>query len=133
MRVIRDALLNRRGWLALTCALALAVRLLVPAGYMPAQVGGLTAITICDGTGDQMVMRGMSGMGGMNGKHGDHGRSSAGCPFGVAAMASLGGVDAIVLSARIVRPFIVGHILGQPSARLATARLRPPAQGPPAL
>ncbi|NIJ08224.1 hypothetical protein FHS31_001841 [Sphingomonas vulcanisoli] len=130
MAIFRHALTTRRVWLALACALALAVRLAVPAGYMPAQVGNSVAITICDGTGDQMVA--MAGMPGMAGKHGDPDKpSAASCPFGVAAMAWLGHVDAIVLTAPLALPFVIGHILGQPSPRVRTARLRPPAQGPP--
>lgn len=129
MAALRHASMIRKGWLALACALALAVRMLVPAGYMPTQVGGLPAITICDGTGDQMAMAAMPGM---PVKHGDHGSQSSGsCPFGIAAMAWLGSVDAIVLIAPVALPFVVGQIMGQPSPRVRTARLRPPAQGPP--
>ena len=130
MRMIRDAVLQHRGWLAWACALALAVRVLVPAGYMPVQVGGLPAITICDGTGGQM--NAMADMPGMAGKHGSHDKSSnVGCPFGVAAMAWLGSIESIALIAPLALPFTISHIIAQPGPRLRTARLRPPAQGPP--
>lgn len=133
MAAFRHALTTRKGWLGLACALALVVRMLVPAGYMPAQIGGMPAITICDGTGDQMVMMAaMPGMGEMGGKHGGpHMPSTGTCPFGIAAMAWLGSVDAFVLSAPIALPFVTAHILARTTPRLRTARLRPPAQGPP--
>ncbi len=127
MRVIRTALHHRSGWLAWACALALAVRLLVPAGYMPTEVAGMPTIAICDGSGAHlMTMPGMA-------KHGDPAKTPPGstCPFAIAAMASLGSVDAFVVAAPIVAAFVLRHEQAQPGPRLRAARLRPPAQGPP--
>lgn len=138
MQGIRHLLAHRR-LVVLLCALALVVKLLVPAGYMIDNSGGHIAIAICSGNGPVTMMMDMPDM------HGDasgqpdrragggkeHGKGELPCAFsGLAAAADR--VDPIQLAALIAFVLATGvasQLLPAPSGAL---RLRPPLRGPPA-
>ena len=113
-------------WLA---ALALAVRVLVPAGYMPADGKGLQ-ITLC--TGDGMVTAWVDEQGNLHkGEKAPDGKGDHPCAFtGVAALAQADSpADALEL------PALASHV---PSARIThaapgrgLAAPPPPQTGPP--
>jgi hypothetical protein len=120
-------------------AFALAVRLLVPAGYMP--MAGKAGLEICaEQTPDMASMPGMAAMGampGMAGKGVDHGKSMPGdhdhdCGFG-AAVGGLAQLPTLILPALLApvalpQAFVVQRIL-RPGLGLAAPP--PPKTGPP--
>ena len=118
---------HRRFGLCLALAM-LAVRLLVPTGFMPS-IGhhGLT-IQLCSGTSATMDIPGLADQDGDQ-----HGQPQhATCPFALAAIPSLGAVEAVAV---LPIAFAVERIAEAAAAELpppARSRLRPPAQAPPA-
>ena len=133
MAAIRHALTTRRGWLAWACALALAVRMLVPTGYMPARIAGAPAFRLCPDAAPQAAMSmPMAGMPAMAGKHHDHDKHSSGsCPFAIAAMASLAGADAAAILPPLLAIFAAVSLPRRAAPIFKQARLRPPSQAPP--
>jgi hypothetical protein len=119
-----------RSLLMLAILLALAMRVLVPTGFMPKAAGGGLTVTLCAETGGKNVIIDL-------GKPVPAGKPRAGeglCGFASGLGQGLLGVDAVpVLSA----PFSPAPLLlGTTLARFVVHRLAappPPSQGPPAL
>lgn len=115
---------------------ALALRLLVPAGFMPAAGKGAFAIEICSGYGPQMstgqptAMAHAMAMPGMA-HHDDTATSMSPCAFSDLAQAAIGGVDPILLVAAIAFAVMLGLFSGSALPQRIVPRLRPPLRGPP--
>lgn len=116
---------GRRAMLSAVMALALALRLLSPAGFMPSFAGGALTIVVCPDSGlhERMV-----------GQHHDHGKThQQPCPYAAAASAGSLPTDASAISASNAPPIaarpaiVVTALLGD------RTRDRPPATGPPLL
>ena len=113
-------------WLA---ALALAVRVLVPAGYMPAQGKGLE-ITLC--TGDGMVAAWVDDQGTVHkGEKAPASKSDHPCAFSaIGSLAEAGGpadaADLPAIGRHIVQPRQASAFIGQ-----GLAAPPPPPTGPP--
>lgn len=128
------ALLKEHRWLALwLIAAALAVKALVPAGYMLADSGRKTlTMAICDGTGPAAMTIDVP-MDPDHAKAPDGGKQDGGCAYAGLGHAMLGGADPVLLLAAIA--FLLA--LGFAPAATPTVRRRafalPPAQGPPNL
>lgn len=148
MGELRHFLRARHLLVAGLIAFALAMKVLVPAGYMfnPGATGAL--LVICPNAnpgmnldhrpdahavhaahhGDGMVHDAHHDGDG----HGDHGSDNT-CPYSLMPMASLSGVDGVLLAVALV------FILALGFARLACPRLvpapylRPPLRGPPGM
>lgn len=115
---------------AVLVALALLLRVLVPAGFMPAAgTDGQArfAITICDGTGGHTIA--LPG----------HPRSPADprdasahavCPFAAFALAAAPVEPPLLVAPTIVRE-AASPLAGAAPARLASPRWRPPGRAPP--
>lgn len=135
MFALRRFLLAHRHLVALLCLAALAVRLLVPAGYMISTDHGRIAITLCPGAASAPVMDMASDMHHTTGDHGrsdDHGKASPPCAFSSLSVQALGGVDAVLLLAAIAFVMAIGLRPGRAPLRLLAPYLRPPLRGPPA-
>lgn len=108
--------------------MALAVRVLIPAGFMPTVESGSFTITLCDGYGPatmQMVMPGMQ-----HHDDSDH-RMQGRCAFSDLALPGLAGADPIQLAAAIAF-ILLAAFFAVPAFDLRRARnLRPPLRGPP--
>ena len=117
-------------------ALALAVKALVPAGYMISSTGErFLTVTICaDASGTPKQMR--IAIPDKNEKGGDHseaGDKSQPCAFSGLGHAALGGADPVLLAAALAFILLVGLApLRAPPAR-DIPFLRPPLRGPPSL
>jgi len=115
-------------------ACALAMKILVPAGFMPVVSEGRVTIEICGGIVPvQKVMAPMMTMPGMahhSGKS-DHQEREIPCAFSGLTAPSLAAVDPVLLAIAIA--FIVGLVFGVRTAVpiAAQAYLRPPLRGPP--
>lgn len=125
MLPLRRLIRARSRWFAWLAVLALAVRLLVPTGYMPAVSHGHVAIVACPG---------VAAMPGHD-RHGDapHAGFEQPCAFAALAAPVTAAVDAVLLvvalaivAARALRP------IAQPW-RDAGLRWRPPLRGPPVI
>lgn len=121
--------LRSRPWLAaLALAAALALRLLVPAGFMPTVADGRVTLTLCSGVQPAAPMAAMPGM-----AHHDDGSGTAEAPCAYAdlALPALGSADPALLAAALA--FVVALAMRRaiPLAPRASARLRPPLRGPP--
>lgn len=123
----------------LILAAALAMKLLIPGGYMLAVEHGRLAITLCPGTvpvpkPDPMPMAGMHGNGG--GHHDDkpvHAQAEMPCAFAGLSAAMLAAVDPIQWVALLAFVLATGFVAITATVRPAPPYLRPPLRGPPAL
>jgi hypothetical protein len=124
---LRHFLRQHAGIAAFVVAMALALRVVVPAGYMPTLQSGAITITLCDGYGPaQMVMK-MPGM-----EHHDQSQAQQRCAFADLALPSLAGADPIQLAAAIAF-ILLAAFFAIPAFVLRRPRqLRPPLRGPPA-
>lgn len=147
---LRRLILSRpllMGWL---CVAALALKLLVPSGYMISGEGGRVAIILCSGVAPSMAAH--STIGASNAPSPDmvmgdhamsghvmpeqdpstsHGKMEMPCAFSGLSAQALAGVDATLLVAAIAFVMAIGV---RPVRRLVPARasyLRPPLRGPP--
>jgi hypothetical protein len=117
-------------------ACALAMKILVPAGFMPVVSGGRVTIEICGGTVPvqtvmaPMMAMAMPGMAHHSGKS-DHQEREMPCAFSGLTAPSLAAVDPVLLAIAIA--FIVGLVFRVRTAVpiAAQAHLRPPLRGPP--
>lgn len=135
MFALRRLILARRHLAALICVAVLALKLLVPSGYMISNEHGRVAITICSGTVPPIAGFGMIGMHGAGADHGPskkHGKAEMPCAFASLSAQALAAGDLVLLGAAAV--FVMG-IEPLPTRSLARAiipHLRPPLRGPPA-
>lgn len=123
---------NRRLALGLV-VLALAIKALVPAGYM---LGGplgdkahVLTIAICgDASGGQLTRQIVVPSDGKS----DHAKAEGACAWGALAMAALGGADVLLLALALAFILALGFAPSRRAARIQRTYLRPPLRGPPA-
>ncbi|WP_426282234.1 DUF2946 family protein [Sphingomonas sp. NFX23] len=136
MAALRRLLLDHRQLAAWVLACALAMKILVPAGFMPVVSGGRVTIEICGGTVPvqtvmaPMMAMAMPGMAHHSGKS-DHQEREMPCAFSGLTAPSLAAVDPVLLAIAIA--FIVGLVRHVRTAVSIAAQpyLRPPLRGPP--
>lgn len=129
------AFILRKAQLALVfLALSLAVKALVPAGYMISSAGErFLTVTICaDASGTLKQMRiAIPDKDQTGSDHPEAADKSQPCAFSGLGHAALGGADALLLAAALAFILLVGFApLRAPPAR-AIYFLRPPLRGPP--
>ena len=139
---LRRHVLAHRHLATLICVAALALKLLIPSGYMISAEHGRIAITICSGFAPQTIspvtsrdmdltMPEMHGDMADQGKSDEHGRTEMPCAFSSLSAHALAAVDPVLLIAAIAFVMAVGsRAVGSPRLAL-TPHLRPPSQGPP--
>lgn len=147
MPLLRRLLLTNRRWAALFVAIALAMKLLTPTGYMFVQEGGRIGVALCPGftpmvaAPEKPKMSGMQNMHGMQAAHhksdhgspGEHGKPEMPCAFAGLSALALGAVDAVLLAAALafVALLALRPVRVRPAPR--ALYLRPPLRGPPIL
>lgn len=115
------------GIAAMIVVVALALRILVPAGFMPVAGNGTITVGLCNSAVSQIVIE-IPGL-----KHQPDGeKASGGCAFSDLSLPSLGGVDAIQLATLIAYLVAAGIACVVVQSYRAIDRLRPPLRGPPA-
>lgn len=133
MRAFRALIRDHARLAAVLLALALAVKALVPAGFM-LQAGGerFLTVTICsDASGTAQTMR--IALPDKPGGHSDMADKAEPCAFAGLGHGALAGADPLLLAAAIAFVLLLGLApLDAPPAR-AIPFLRPPLRGPPAL
>lgn len=132
MNALRSALMMRR-WLApAIIALALAMKLLLPAGYMLSAPGAKQlVVTLCSGIGQDSTTITIPLEADAKGDHGKGGQSSDSCPYGALGHAALGGADGLLLAIAIAFILALGFApVVLPWLQRPTG-LHPPLRGPP--
>lgn len=124
---MRQFLQGHRAFAALMVLMALAVRLAVPVGFMPAATAAGVTIVPCPAA--EPVHAAMPGM-----HHGHEapGKAAADCPFAGLSLPSLGGADAVQIAALVLAIFVAGLRPAVLPPQRRIAHLRPPLRGPPA-
>lgn len=120
----------------LLVALALAVKALVPAGYMIAPAGDrFLTVTICtDASGaPQQMQIAISDQGQKRSDRSEAGDKSQPCAFSGLGHAALGGADALLLAAALAFILLVGFAPLPASPTRAIPFQRPPLRAPPPL
>jgi hypothetical protein len=135
MQQLRTFASQYRSLAALLLACALAMKALVPAGYMASPGAQLLSVSICadasGGAETRQIAIQMKGDPALSG--GEHGKAAGPCAFSALAMASLAGADAPVLALALALAFVLaaGLIAATPPPASARLHLRPPLRGPP--
>lgn len=109
-------------------ALALAMKLAVPAGFMPVAAPGQLMVLVCTEFGPQHVAIDVPGM---PAKPDDGAKMDQPCAFGGLGLAWLPGADAVLLAAALVFILALGFAAVTVPLLARTPRLRPPLRGPP--
>jgi hypothetical protein len=133
---VRRLILAHRRLAALVLAAALALRLIVPGGYMLAEHHGVMILKVCSGVAQDramvMPMPGMdhAGTADHDGSK-EHGKAEMPCAFSGLSAQLLGPVDPALLA--IALAAVAMAALVRPAAQPAQARvhLRPPTRAPP--
>lgn len=125
MPLLRTASVSQRAWWAAVLTLVLALRLLTPAGFMPAFEHGKLTIVECPGSGAVPAMPAMPGM------HHDRNQTCQSCPHATATGAGLvdTGAPALGVASILAAPQLLGHRFVAPARNISHDR--PPAIGPP--
>lgn len=134
MQTLR-ALVHRYRLLAvMLVALALAIKALVPAGYMLHQRGTVITVEICaDASGatlKQQIVIPPADSGG--GASETPAKAFATCPYAALSFAALAAADAVLLAAALAFILALGFLPTSLPAPRRIAFLRPPLRGPPA-
>jgi len=130
MGQLRVFLHRHRTLAALLLALALCVKAIVPAGYMPGGGARFITVSICaDASGGAVTRQIAIPAKGDAGQ--DHARAKGLCAFAGLASAALGGSDIALLAAALAFIIALGFATRPVPAPRGAARLRPPLRGPP--
>jgi hypothetical protein len=131
---LRSFLRANRRIAALMVALALAMKALVPAGYMIAQQATVLTVTICaDGQGKRIIHEiTVPKKAGHHDDAGDQGKGNT-CSWSSLATGALGGTAPELLAAALAFILALCFLPAAPLAARPASRLRPPLRAPPAL
>lgn len=138
MHALRHLFLHQRWLAALVVAAALAMKALIPAGYMVGNEGSrVLTIQICaDSLGQKISRQIIVPMAAHlpGGKaHDGKAKAESPCAFSALGHAALGGADPVQLAAALLFVLALGFAPLVPAAPRRLAFLRPPLRGPPAL
>ena len=134
MGPFRTFLRANRRLAALLVVLALAMKALVPAGYMLAQQTTVLSVTICaDGQGKRIAHEiTVPKKARHDDGSGDQGKGGA-CAWSSLATGALGGSGPELLAIALAFILALGFLPAAPPAIRAAFRLRPPLRAPPVL
>lgn len=137
MDALRRLTLAHRGVAALLLAAALALRLLVPAGFMPDVAGGAVRLVLCPAADPLPVMATpmpgpMAGMTHHQGPRDHQAPSDAPCAYAGLSLAPVLPVDPLVLAAAMLVAMAIALERAAFAMPARAAFLRPPLRGPPA-
>lgn len=129
MHSLRSLIQNNRLSATAFLLLALLMKLVVPAGFMPVADNGRMIISICSGAGPMVLsVPGQS----KTDDSGHPGKSEQPCAFTGLSASSLAAADPVVLAAAILFILALGLRPVLVLMPLAPAYLWPPTTGPPA-
>jgi hypothetical protein len=120
----------------LICLAALALKLVVPAGYMISAEAGQVAVTLCSNGAPKLMGMNMPATHHTAPDHGksqDHGKAEMPCAFSSLSVQALGGIDPVLVLAAIAFVMAVALRPARVPAPPGALYLRPPLRGPPTL
>lgn len=112
-------------------AAALLMRVLVPAGFMPAVSGGAIMVQLCSGGSGQHIEIALPVERAPASQHDHHDKLEAPCAFSALSASTLSGADPALLALALFFILALAVRVTTMPARKATAHLRPPLRGPP--
>lgn len=130
MRHLRCFVFCRPAVAALLLAMALAVRAIVPAGFMPVSTTTGIEIAVCSGQGPMQIVIGTDGIP----RPADHhpaNDTSAHCPFAATGLALLSPISPELLLAALLFALVLALAPAAVPRIIDTARRRPPLRAPP--
>jgi hypothetical protein len=134
MQILRALVLRHRLLAVLLVVLALAIKAVVPAGYMLSQQGTVLTVTICaDASGStvhkQIVV---PNKGAATDDLADaHAKAPAACPYAALGFAALAGANAVLLALALAFVLALGLAPSRPAPLRRIPFLRPQLRGPP--
>lgn len=134
MHRLRRLVLANRPFACAIIALALILKIAVPAGFMPTVSEGQIVISVCSGMGETTMAITIPGL--KNGKSdggSPHSKIDQPCAFAGLSAPSLAAADPILLAAAILFVLALGMRPLLLPAASASPYLRPPLRGPPAV
>ena len=134
MHRLRNLVLANRPFACAVLALALMMKLVMPAGYMPTVSSGQIIVSICSGTGPMTMVMTIPGLEhGKSEGDGHQGKTEQPCAFSGLNAPSLAAADPVLLAAAILFVLALGMRPLVLPASTAPPYLRPPLRGPPAV
>lgn len=134
MHRLRNLVLANRPFACAVLALALLIKIIMPAGFMPTASNGQIVVSICSGTGPMTMVMTIPGLEhGKTDDGGHKGKAEQPCAFSGLSAPSLAGADPILLAAAILFVLVLGTRPLALPASIAPPYLRPPLRGPPAI
>ena len=134
MHRLRQLILANRPFACAILALALMMKLALPAGFIPMVNNGQIEVTLCSGTGPLTVVMTIPGLEhGKKDGNGHPGKSEQPCGFSGLSAPSLAAADPILLAAVFLFILALGMRPMVLLTSTAPPHLRPPLRGPPAL
>lgn len=128
--LLRRLAARHRASVGALLVLALAIRLLVPAGFMPRVADGHISIGICSGVGPMTVMA-MPGSDHGKSDDGAHGKPGQPCAFAALSAPALPAADPILVALAMLFVAALALQAAAKCAAVAPRHLRPPLRGPP--
>lgn len=134
MNRLRALLLRYRIMAFAVIGMALAMKALVPTGYMVGSDSRVLSIRICDDAQVTSALHAKDIAIPMKGEPaGKHAKGEGACPYSALSFASLGGADPVQLALALLFILATGFAAIVLPAPRRAAHLRPPLRGPPAL
>lgn len=141
MPTVRRHLLTHNALAMLVIVVALAMKAIVPAGFMPMLVEGRVVIALCSGSGPVTAMADTGHHAAMIVQHGgpskpdspQHDNKPQPCAFAGLTAPSLAGADPVMLAGAIAFVLALGLQIVVALPTIRPARLRPPLRGPPVI
>lgn len=132
MGALRNFLMARRAMAIAVIVLALAIKALVPTGYMIETGARVFTVAICaDASGDHVLSRAIV----VPGKPASGGQSKSksgeGCAFASHSAAGVSAADPVLLALALAFIVLLGFLAIALPASSAGRRLRPPLRAPP--
>ncbi|VWX48698.1 DUF2946 family protein [Novosphingobium sp. 9U] len=132
MKVLRQTLLQHRGLALWLVALALAMKALVPSGFMIEAQSQAITIAICgDATGAHLTRQIVVPQRETPQERAAQHTKSAACPFSALDMAGTPGADPVLLGLALAFILAIGLAPRAAPRLIERAYLRPPLRGPP--
>jgi hypothetical protein len=129
---IRNLLESRPRAAAFIVALALAMKIVVPGGFMLGEAGSRLTVEICDGHGG-LAISAITIPTRSDGGHDDQGHAAKECPYTALTMASLASAGAVFVALAIAFALMLGFAARTPPAVARRAFDTPPLRAPPAI
>jgi hypothetical protein len=132
MTLLRALIFDHRKLAMLLVAAALAVKALVPAGYMVSRGPLILTVSICaESLGTQQTRQLVIPMKDGQVPSSKHDKRDGACAYSALGFGSLAAIDPILLAFALAFVLALGFVANAPMRRTLASRLRPPLRGPP--